>query len=131
MQVLARPDSFDVAVTTYEMVTSAEFGRPIQSTIVGVLCVTATTAMWSLSLVVAEVTCFIAVTFMCLRHWRGLHGPSVVAAVRHVCGCSTCWTAVPVAKSLQFAVLMAVMNANANTYKLCPVCADLALPGAG
>lgn len=34
VQVLARPDSFDVAVTTYEMVTSAEFGRPIQSTIV-------------------------------------------------------------------------------------------------
>ncbi len=34
LQVLARPDSFDVAVTTYEMVTSAEFGRPIQSTIV-------------------------------------------------------------------------------------------------
>lgn len=36
LQVLARPDSFDVAVTTYEMVTSAEFGRPIQSTIVSV-----------------------------------------------------------------------------------------------
>jgi hypothetical protein len=35
-QVLARPESFDVAVTTYEMVTSAEFGRPIQSTIVSV-----------------------------------------------------------------------------------------------
>jgi hypothetical protein len=38
VQVLARPDSFDVAVTTYEMVTSAEFGRPIQATIVSVLC---------------------------------------------------------------------------------------------
>lgn len=33
-QVLARPETFDVAVTTYEMVNSAEFGRPIQATIV-------------------------------------------------------------------------------------------------
>jgi hypothetical protein len=34
-QVLARPDTFDVAVTTYEMVTSVDFGRPIQTTVVG------------------------------------------------------------------------------------------------
>jgi hypothetical protein len=33
-QVLARPETVDVAVTTYEMVNSAEFGRPIQATIV-------------------------------------------------------------------------------------------------
>lgn len=38
VQVLARPESFDVAVTTYEMVNSAEFGRPIQSTIVRSSC---------------------------------------------------------------------------------------------
>jgi hypothetical protein len=37
-QVLAHPDSFDVAVTTYEMVSSNDFGRPIQSTIVRGAC---------------------------------------------------------------------------------------------
>jgi hypothetical protein len=34
LQVLSNPDSFDVAVTTYEMVNSADFGRPIQTSIV-------------------------------------------------------------------------------------------------
>jgi hypothetical protein len=33
-QVLSNPNSFDVAVTTYEMVNSADFGRPIQTSIV-------------------------------------------------------------------------------------------------
>jgi hypothetical protein len=32
--VLSNPNSFDVAVTTYEMVNSADFGRPIQTSIV-------------------------------------------------------------------------------------------------
>jgi hypothetical protein len=34
LQVLSNPNSFDVAVTTYEMVNSADFGRPIQTSIV-------------------------------------------------------------------------------------------------
>ena len=33
MQVLADPTSFDVAVTTYEMVTSAHFGAALSHTI--------------------------------------------------------------------------------------------------